>query len=469
MDKRTIMPTLIIHEPSRFDRSNNTPFCSTAGEWFLRELDKYDNGNRTVLSLEPFQRLGGFRCPDVAGFTHILAVGDKPRVATIGNRIPPGYAITKLNGARLLATFDPQVAHDFQHEDDDEDDGEDQSNKDITATRHANFRYWIQVHIDKLFNPRPVEPQPAFLVKPTLAPVTQWLLELSNSFLYLDIETRGDFALHCIGIAGETGPIYCVPFWLYNGALAYEQKQLFAFWRALNIAASRNTLVIHNSMFDLAVLCHQYRFIGARRVYDTMIAQHRIAPEAEKSLAHCIAQHTEMPFHKDQFVHPSNPTQQDQLWQYNCRDVWAMRLIRREQVRLAEKFPGMLDSINEGNKLVFPLLVNSLRGLAVNEARLKTEIDHARRVCEQLYRILHILVGYKINAGSWQQLGVYLYDQMGYAVPFKSETGNRSTNVKALYSLLVKTANPAIKVILKLRKAQKLYSSLNFKPYHGIP
>ena len=151
------MPTLVIHEPSRFDRSNGTPFCSTAGEWFLRELDKHDGGIRTVLSLEAFQALGGFRSPDIASFTHILAVGDKPRIATIGNRIPPGYAVVKLNGARLLATFDPQVAHDFQHEDDDEDDGEDQSNKDITATRHANFRYWIQVHIDKLFNPRPTE------------------------------------------------------------------------------------------------------------------------------------------------------------------------------------------------------------------------------------------------------------------------------------------------------------------------
>lgn len=463
------MPTLVIHEPSRFDRSNGTPFCSTAGEWFLRELDKHDRGIRTILSLDEFQRLGGFRSSDIASFTHILAVGDKPRVATMGNRIPPGYAIAKLNGARLLATFDPQVAHDFQHEDDDEDDGEDQSNKDITATRHANFRYWIQVHIDKLFNPRPVEPQPQFLVKPQLPQLTQWLLQLSNSYLYLDIETRGDFALHCIGLAGETGPIYCVPFWLFNGNLAYEQKELMLFWRALNIAGKRNTLVIHNSMFDLAVLCHQYRFVGVGKVYDTMVAQHRMAPEAEKSLAHCIAQHTEMPFHKDQFVHPQNQTQQDQLWNYNCRDVWAMRLIRREQVRVAGGFPGMLDSVNEGNKLVFLLLVNSLRGLAVNEARLPSEIEKAKRVCTQLYRLLHTLVGYEINAGSWQQLGKYLYDELGYAVPFKSESGNRSTNVKALYSLLVKTENPAIRVILKLRKAQKLFSSLNFKPYTGLP
>ena len=400
--------------------------------------------------------------------THWLLLGERAKHHTIGIATE-GYTYT-YRGGRAIPTFDVQQANDATTalEDDTKDEEESEEHlsireaKDLQTTRHSNWRYWISVHVDKLYKPRLIEPQPQFIIKPTQDECIKWLASLpSNANLYLDIETRTDYALLCIGLATETGPVYCMPVYDYRGQLVYSQFAVF--WRELNHAAKRCNLVIHNSMFDLVVLGKFYNFWGVKRVYDTMIAQHRICPEAEKSLAHTIAQWTEMPFHKDQFVEPNNPQQETQLYNYNCRDVWSMRLIKRGQEAHAAKVPGLAHSIASGNRMVLPFLINSLQGVAVDSTRLSSIKAHITAECHQLYRMLKMLLGFEINCGSPKQLGDYLYTQMGYPVKARTKTGAPATGKQALYKLLIATNNPAIKLILRLKVAQKKLSMMEFQ------
>ncbi len=63
--------------------------------------------------------------------------------------------------------------------------------------------------------------------------------------------------------------------------------------RALAVALRDNTVVIHNALFDLFVLAYRYGIPAPPNVYDTMLAHHRLFPEVEKSLGHCISLYTD--------------------------------------------------------------------------------------------------------------------------------------------------------------------------------
>lgn len=459
--------TNLIIEPSRFDRANPGQYLTgIAGNWLRSLVERYTDRYNIL----PYTDV---RHMPLA--SHILTLGQQASMHVTGNNVVEGYTYSHA-GIRVIPTFDAQIANDpttkleaqsraewnGDEVDDDSGDEDMRLTKDLSATRHRNWRHWIEVHVDKLFNPRPIEPKPQFITYPPLELLNNFLRTLpAGSNLYLDIETREDYGLLCIGLATDTGPVYCIPVYDYAGNLVYSNFALF--WRELNLAASRTTLVIHNSMFDLVVLGKFYRFYGVKRVYDTMVAQHRIAPEAEKSLAHCIAQWTELPFHKDKFLVPQNRDQQTQLYDYNCRDVWCMRLIRAAQQAYAASRSGVASSIAAGNNMVMPFLINSLYGVYVNDTKLTAIKQQLSKECTALYRMLKILIGYDINCGSPKQLGDYLYAKCGYKVVERTNTGAPATGKKALFKLLTQTGNPALQIILRLKIVQKKLQMMEFE------
>lgn len=437
--------TNIVVTPSRFDIANRRLLCSQAGQW-LTGLVRDRSFN--VLSYKDVHK-----APPA---DHWILAGRDAILHTIGNRIE-GYRVPFRQGC-AMPTYDAQLANDFYAEEADADNEHIESDKDRAATARSNYRHWILIHVDKLYNPRPTEPQPRFNIKPNLSECLNKLS--SGSHVYLDIETDPDTdTLLCIGLSSDDGEIFCVPVYDYRGSLFYSDW--VGFWEKLNAICYDKTLVIHNSMFDLGILCKFYNFYGVRKVYDTMIAQHRIFPEAEKSLAHCIAHWTELPYHKDGFIVPCNPAQENQLYQYNCNDIWSMRLIHRAQLQYADK--RTLDSINAGNRLIVPLLANSLDGIEVDSQKLSAVKLAVEAECRMLYEILTILLGYELNCGSPQQLGDYLYNKMGYKPPGRTATGAPATDKKALYRLSLTTQNPALAVIIRLKIMQKRRSMLEFE------
>ena len=215
-----------------------------------------------------------------------------------------------------------------------------------------------------------------------------------------------------------------------------------------------------------------------------MISMNRLWPEAEKSLGHVMSLLTDEPYHKDEGVfNPHNAEQEEQLMRYNAKDVHALRLLKVAFDREAAADAGLAASITQGQDMIYPYMVAALRGIRCDETRLNTLVAVNDRYMTQLLRIAKILVGPenyaalqgKSAAGlltSGKQAARYFYDVMGYKCPRKTDSGEDSTDAKALLKLAIAlaksgTQNPLIPLRMKFAEVAKetsMLSNLNLWP-----
>lgn len=456
--------TVYIDSPSRFDTERL--ISGTTRTWFEECCIK-------PLSLESVdvRDLTEIRTPLLPETKYVALLGSK----VAGNFIqdPPGYS-TIFQSRPAITAFDPQTCNDHRamsggdDEDDDTDSAEsDRDTKERIPTRRRNYRFWTAWHLQKLLH-RPVSPYPKldYQPYPRLQEVISVLDNTTNEDLYLDIETsRLHRCLSCIGFSTSSiwPRVYVVPVYLFTGDLGYSDFPLLH--RALSLALTRNTVVIHNAAFDLTVLHGWYKFLmpslhgGA--VYDTMAANHRCFPEAEKSLAHVISQWTWLPYHKDQNTEALTREQQNQLWLYNAKDVYALKLIKDAQLFHAAQIPGLLPSINQANASIVPYIVTSLTGLRLDQLALSQRSQTLERHKALYTRMAQILSGRPLfNPGSRDQCASYFHDTLHYDIVSRTPTGRPALGTKQLYQLQLKYPNPLIPVIIKYRATAKDLSML---------
>jgi len=393
--------------------------------------------------------------------THVMLIGEEASPLLLdkvrGN-------ISLYNRYPSTNTFHPQSA-DFYKEEKEEDDTS-LSEKDYKPTKRSNYRFWIRRDTFKLFNVPPLNHPFKYIPQPNLQTVIKLLDSTRNSHLYIDIECRRlDHVISCVGIATATSPVYVIPFYLYNDQRAYSSLPLFL--RSLSLAMCSNTIVAHNSMFDLFILAHKYRVPSTKNIYDTMLANHRIFPEAEKDLGHTISLWTNLPFHKDTNVeNPRNRLQQDQHWLYNAKDVYATREVHLNQLKYLESHPELVSSVAQANRCIHPYLAMTLKGINVDEYTLKaqTYLDAAR--ITQLERVAKILSGVPyFNPCSPKQCVDYFHKKLNYDVMSRTNAGAPSLGSAELYKLRLKYPNPLIDVISAHRSVSKEKSMLGFTPY----
>lgn len=360
------------------------------------------------------------------------------------------------------ATFHPQDADDFKGDDSDDDDS---NEKDKSSTRPGNYRFWIRSDLRKLLLYPYTPPKPEVIrLAPNLHKAIEYLRSCKQ-FLYLDIECRrGDQSLNCIGFACDDGPVYVIPIYDFKHKLFYSNAALFL--RQLCLTMVSATVVIHNSLFDLWVLCHNYRLPVGRKIYDTMLAHHRCFPEVEKSLGHVISYWTWLPFHKDENVeHPRNDSQQFQLWNYNAKDVSSMRAVHKAQLEYIAGNPGLTASVNQANDSIYPYLLTMLNGIAYDNLKLIREKLSHMRYLSQVSRIARILSGDgSFNPNSTDQAIKYFHTKLGYAVQGRTDTGRPALGQTELLKLRLHYPNPLIDVIIRYRLTQKELSMLEFIP-----
>lgn len=447
--------TIILDGPSRHDKEHL--LSGLAGVWFQEEcLGSLPLSTCDIRTADHPESL-------MAGTNKVLLLGEKSaRQFASVSCDPPGYPLIA-RGTLAMAAFDPQDCDDFRNlkaddEDSEGDDSSDRDTKERQPTRRKNFRFWTMMATRKLIKGPTKEPSPDIQVYPNLEKVCSLLEHTRNQNLYLDIETsRAYRALSCIGFStDELFPtIFVVPIYSFSGTLAYGNIHLF--YKALSLALHRNQVVIHNSHFDLLVLHAFYKFPLPAAVYDTMLAQHRIYPEAEKSLAHTIATWTWQPYHKDQNTEVFSPADQRKLWNYNARDVFNLKLIKDAQ----ELQVGCQSSIRQANDSVLPYLEQSLKGMEIDQIKLAAV--HRKLLAQQnlFAKIARILTGKPaFNPGSADQCAKWFHDTLGYPVVSRTETGRPALGKKQLYQLQLKGNNPLLPVILRYRKVAKEASML---------
>lgn len=456
--------TLILDKPSRFDIKHNHLLAGVARDWFQDAAGIHPDACEI--------RLTSDRSPFLKGTQHVILSGESSIHEWTANRhslLDHGYSLNIIHEHqtyKAIGVHNIQDCLDFRSEtDEDEDSDDDQGNgKDTATTRRGNYPFWTKWSIRKLLLPSPRVPSEdvQFKLSPNLGEVCRILRRTKDTLLYLDIEVSRVYGtLDCVGFRFDDGPVYVVPCYRYTGQLAYSNAHhLLA---ALSVAMQRNTVVGHNiAGFDLPYLSTFYRVGFGRSIYDTMLANHRLFAEVEKSLGHVIGMWTDLPYHKDQIITPRNAADEQRYWRYNAQDVACLSSIRKAQLDYAKEI-GALGSIAKVNRCVYPYTLMTLRGIKVDEAKLRESTTNLADRVLQLNRVARWLMGKPFNMGSNKQCVDYFHGTCGYPPVAKSEkTGNPSLGKKAMYQLAVKHDHPMIAFALGYRAFNKDLSSLSF-------
>jgi len=400
----------------------------------------------------------------------ILLLGEKAAKLFLGpdvNLFTAAGTFFKIGGTPAICSFNLDEAYSFKASDEELNTRDESFNKDRGKTSRKNWLFWIKADTRKLLQGyQPPDESMDVRLYPPIDLVTEGLSKLNNSRIYLDIETDIETdTLDCIGFSINDSPkVFVVPAYRHDGKLAYPADKFYRFLSVLASALLRNQVIIHNCMYDLVWLATHLRLPFGPAIYDTMVAHKRIHPEIEKSLAHCIRLYTYQAYHKDEHTLSRSVSSEKRLWLYNAKDVYAMRLVHRNQLAFASQHPGMLDSINQAMASMYPYLLATLRGLRVDIGRLSHAKIASDKRLVQIKRIITCLIGdTKFNPDSPVQLVKYFHDKLGYKVMSRSaKTGNASLGGKALYELALKYENPLIQCILKYRELAKERGQYNF-------
>ena len=339
-------------------------------------------------------------------------------------------------------------------------------------TSRSNYSFWIKKDTHKLINLMqngvPESPKFEYVIYPNSKDIIDYLYSVSNTNVYLDIETNSDKRITCFAIHSPNNPVYVVPIVNHLYELAYEELVLAKIFRGLSRVFQHNTVVTHNGAgFDLWVLAINYKVIIGNNLYDTMLANHRIFPYIEKSLGHCVSLWTNEPFHKDEanFAFGSQ-AQAEALWKYCGKDVSTMRLVHEAQLAYAKKIPGLLESIKQVNASIRPYMLVSFKGIRYRPEKVVELMSENDRLMMQYLRAIKTLVGKELLPTSSKQCIEYFHEELGYPVIARSKkTKKPSLDGKALYKLLLKHPNPVINLVLAYRELSTETGKLKFIPW----
>lgn len=406
------------------------------------------------------------------GYSHILLTGQESL-----DQVKPGYSLTTQRGyvfkhddQYMTCTFWPQDACDvvdFESDEEEVDLDADNSNKDDAPTRRSNYRFWFLQDAAKLLrSPADAPVLPYQYLPPELM---ARVLNVSGRRIFFDIETHPNTnSLTCFSVAVNDGPVFTTLIYDYNGRLvAGAHKCLVALARAFR----NNTVVVHNTGFDILFLAIYYGIPAPRQLEDTMLMGHRLWPEAEKSLAHNISLHLNAPYHKDTggTWDPRTLDEQTRLLKYNSLDVVRLRQLWTAQWAAAEALPGLKESLTQVNSSIYWYLYSSFHGLPLDPG---TVLRHKRAqvpIMAAMERIFGIMTGIKnINLASSEQLARYFVEGMKYPILKLTDGGQACTDESTLYKYLSKFRNAAIRVILRHKRAKKLTGLLNFQPFERV-
>lgn len=472
------MIALVLHDLNRFDRENATLNGGPA-EYLCREtFEAHGLDYDKDVWLTTRASFGREKAPP--GITHYIFAGNKNLELfpdTQGKTLDAVRGLVRLSksGTPYIITYWPTDCCDMRAienelnamEGDDGDDDRDGDAKSTAPTKRSNYRFWFQRDVAKLLSfdktKKLVEPRVTYC---------QRVDEALHVFTYdgpifLDIECNpADDTLWCMTIAcGPDSPMYAIPIYDHTRRIVIGPR----FFAELAKQMRRRRTVIHNALFDLLFMALKYKLPFGEDIYCTMVAGHRIWPEAEKSLAHNQTLYTNRPFHKDESgtFDPRNHTQFKTLLDYNVKDVIALREIYYGQQAVLANDSGLRDSVEQAMSSLFDYAYMSIRGLRIDTVRRGLIVKACEQRHKQLQRVLDILVGRPLNPGSPDQVVRYLHTDLRYAAEKQTATGAPSVGSDALYKILIKhPENVAIRVIIEMRRMIKLSSSLKFEDWY---
>lgn len=505
--------TIVMSNGSRFDTKQ--VLSGNAGDWFCNSLlHKVVGCNRYSCDIFDLEGFNSNQRRLIDGTKVIIALGEKAHQSISGFDTSLGEhrgSPTFYQGIPCIASYLPQDCFDpINHEsrlnsaatgyeensdsDDDEDDSDVKSRHG--RTKRSNYRFWLSKDMEKVGrilrnNGQLIQhPTSDYRIYPSAKEAIDYLNSYENTDFYFDIENDTEYNVNCIGFSfGDNNPTYTLPLLRWDYSIAYTQ--IGEIMRALVRAMSRNITIAHNgSGHDFIIMPWKYGIPWGSRLGDTMVMAHRCFPMVEKSLGHVISLFTDLPYHKDEGVFmPQNTQQEQRLWQYNAKDVYAMREVKKGMMAYARTQPGLEASIQQANDSLVPYLTTVLQGILYDEKKVEENLLVNDRILNGLLRLLTAAVGSdKLEEirgngessmpSSSPQCCKYFHDYCGYPIQGYGKVGktgkrNPSLNEKNFLKLVMKLEDRGIKncvvdIVLGYRSIAKESSMLRFQPWTGV-
>lgn len=271
----------------------------------------------------------------------------------------------------------------------------------------------------------------------------------------LDVETvMPGPHIDILGIADS--PNHAMSFTFISGRkprLSIEKEM--EVWEWIARVCDKRTTVMHNGLYDMAVLWYKMGILCRGYRHDTMIACHVCWPETPRSLAYMSSICLNVPAWKH--------TAATMPSMYNCADaantlgVWEVMDSEIDKLKVRETYEFEM-------RQVWPATMLQLQGIPVDVGRRNELAQTTRMVLDRINSELTQEFGKEVNLNSPKQLQSLLYIDMGLPEQFKRrktkyDSRKLTANAEALTKLARMTKNPLLTKILSVKKMEKLLNS----------
>lgn len=266
--------------------------------------------------------------------------------------------------------------------------------------------------------------------------------------IILDIETFGGLDLACIGM-GDGDPSWAACF-VYN-----NNPRMMALYREL--LDNDIPKVGQNLMYDCTAL-DQLDCYVRNVVYDTMVAQHLLMTDLPKSLEFMTSIYSDIGYYKeDRKTWKKSAVGIQQLWEYNCKDIFATTDSWIEQQKDLAEDRYHKQTFDRVMQTFEPYRQTTKDGWLIDHPLLMKFIEETETKAVGFQQALDELAGHEVNPRSSKQVKELLYEERGIT----PRTRNKKVTVKeeVLMDIAAKSDDPIPHLIVLCRRSLKLLSN----------
>ena len=270
-----------------------------------------------------------------------------------------------------------------------------------------------------------------------------------------DIETLGN-RCHVARVGFAHSPSFGMSISILNGVYSkYSTEDEISFWDSISSVLEVCPVILQNGIFDIADIFHHVGILPKKLFFDTHIAAHVVWPETPRSLAYLGSTLLNVPAWKH--------TASDDAGLYNaadCANTYGIYLALQSELTSA----ALQEVFNFEMAQIYPAILLQLQGIQVDsERREKLKVDSIAEM-EEISSGLNRILGKEVNLRSPKQLQQLLYIDLGLPVQYKrrkskNEARTVTADANALAHLERTCQNPALALIMRWKKLDKLVSS----------
>lgn len=299
-----------------------------------------------------------------------------------------------------------------------------------------------------------IRPDYKFIIRPTYPLMLAALDTLQKAVekgplkLGVDIETRS-YHIACIQIGWSNLEALVIPLMCVERADGYwplDQEAVIIF-RLYKLLTHPNCKVIGQNFHYDAQYFQRYLLFRPNLVRDTLIAQHSMFSTMEKGLDFLSSMYCEYHVYwKDDGKEWTADMNEDELWEYGCKDACITYEVDTEQQKAIDKM-GLRDVSDFQQSLFNPVLETMINGVRIaKHLRNKFAMTLFDEIAIREQWMIDLL-GFPVNIRSSKQMQELFYSDLGQKVVRKRITRRPSTDDESLRTIA--TREPILKTLCR--------------------